>query len=459
MKSADPTVLDRLMFEAPARRLLWRLSLPIYLSSLAWVVYTLTDIYWISRIDPADPAIVGGVSLIIPIYMLAYALSNGLLMGVKSLVARAVGANEAALLDRVASSGLVLAALAAGLFLFVGYAFADSIVQGLGATGALFRPAHDFLLYVLPAVALLFAFNVLSGIAQGEGRMQAVMHAMGIGVGLNLLLDPLFILGLGMGVKGAALATCIAQALSLLWLVGVFARGGMRVPLRLHPLGARRATMARILQVGLPQGLAEILVAVYLFGVNGLVVRIDPLAITAFGLCARVDQVLLLSVAALSAAVLTATAQNAARGEQARVRQIQEAAVLWGAGVVFAQALLLIALAPAIYPLMSDSAEVVDYAVTQTRWVNLFYIFAVPTLVVHAFFLAVGQPWPAVAIQFAKMFLVALPLMWALHALLGWQMPAVWLGIIASEVVAAMAAWIWWQRMQNALEQGRLAVL
>jgi len=349
--------------------------------------------------------------------------------------------------------------VAAASFLGLGYGYADSIVQGLGATGALFPHARDFLIYVLPATALLFTFNVLSGIAQGEGRMQAVMHSMGIGVGLNLVLDPIFILGLGMGVKGAALATCIAQAISLLWLVLVFVRGGMRVPLQLHPSKVSRAAMARILKVGLPQGLAEILVAVYLFGVNGLVVRIDPVAMTAFGLCARVDQLLLLTVAALSAAVLTATAQNAARGEYIRVRHIQRVAMTGGAGLVFAQALLLIALAPVIYALMSDSAAVVDYAVMQTRWVNPFYAFAVPTLVVHAFFLAVGQPWPAVAIQFAKMFIVALPLMWGLHTELDWEMPAVWLGIIASEVTAALAAWVWWLRCQSALEQGRLAVL
>lgn len=459
MMPGSAAELDRLMYGAPAWRLLWRLSLPIYVSSLSWVVYTLTDIYWISRIDPADPAIVGGVSLIVPIYMLAYALSNGLLMGVKSLVARAVGGGEYEVLRQVASSGLTLAGMAAMLFLAAGYGHSEAILRALGAVGALHTHARDFLLYLLPAAALLFVFNVLSGIAQGEGRMHAVMHSMGIGVGLNLLLDPLFILWLGWGVQGAALATLLAQTASLLWLIMVFLRGGMRVPLHLHPHQVRAGTMARILQVGLPQGLAEVLVAIYLFGVNGIVVRTDPAAMTAFGLCARVDQLLLLSVAALSAAVLTATAQNAARGDFIRVRRIQVAAMTAGAALVLVQAMLLIIAAPTLYTWLSDSPAVVSYAVDQTRWVTLFYAFAVPTLVVHAYFLAIGRPWPAVAIQFVKMFAVALPLMTALQAMLGLGMPAVWLGIVVGEVLAALAAWVWWRRSQIALEQGRLPVL
>lgn len=458
MSSSEAAAATPDMFSGPVGALLWRMALPIYASTLLWVVYTLTDIYWISRIDPENPAIVGGVSLIIPIYMLAFALSNGLLIGVKSLVARAIGSGNEALLNRVASAGLALAAIASIVFLALGYGWSEEIALSLGATGDMHAHAHTFLLFILPATALLFTFNVLSGIAQGEGQMKPVMHAMGLGVSLNLLLDPLLILVMGWGVLGAALATCLSQAISLLYLAWVFFQGGMRVPLHVNVLHAHMDAMGKILKVGLPQGLADILVAFYLFAINRIVVSIDPTAMTAFGLCARVDQLLLLSIAAISSAVLTAAAQNAARGNVERVRDIQRAAILGGAVLVLAQAALLVVFAPWIYGLLSDAEAVVAYAVRQTWIVNPFYVFAVPTLIYHAFFLAVGHPWPAITVQFLKMFVVTLPLVLLLKDAYDLGMYGLWAGIVAGEVAAAVMAHVWNRAYRKRLQQGQLVL-
>jgi putative MATE family efflux protein len=458
MSEVDKNNPAQLMFSGPVGSLLIRLALPIYASTMFWVIYTLTDIYWISRIDPEDPAIVGGVSLIIPIYMLAFALSNGLLIGIKSLVARAVGAENEELLNRVASAGLALAACAAVVFLVVGYTYSEEITRSLGAQGDLFEHAHIFLLYILPATALIFSFSALSGIAQGEGQMKHVMHAMGVGVGLNLLLDPLFIFILDLGVLGAALATCISQAISLAYLVFVFIQGGMRVPLNINIFQARLETISKILKTGLPQGFAEVLVALYLFVVNWIVVSIDPSAMTAFGLCARVDQLLLLSIAAISSAVLTAAAQNAGRGNLERINQITKMAIMYGGVIVLAQALPLMFFSPWVYSILSNSDIVINYSVNQTRIINLFYVFAIPTLVYHSFFLAIGHPWPAVKIQLVKMFAVSLPLMLLLTHVLELNMYGVWIGIATGEASAAAIAYIWGTAYYKRLKRGLVSI-
>lgn len=431
------------MFSASVGLLLWHLALPIYGSMLFWVAYTLADIYWISRIDPQNPAIVGGVSMIIPIYMLAFSVSNGLLIGVKSLVARAIGAGDEGVLNHVASAGVALAIIVSGIFLAVGYGWSAEIVLSLGAVAELYRYAHAFLLYLLPATALLFLFNVLSGLAQGEGQMKPVMHATGLGVVLNMLLGPILILYMEWGVAGAGVATCVSQAISLLYLGWIFFKGKMRVPLHINILKARMDAMGEILRIGLPQCLAEIFVAFYLFAINRLVVEIDPNAMTAFGLCARVDQLMLFCIVAISSAVLTAVAQNAGRGNLDRVRDIQNIAIRAGSTLVLAQAILLIAFAPRIYGLLSSADAVVAYAVTQTQIVNLFYVFTVPTMIYHAFFLAIGRPWPAITIQFVKMFVVTLPLVLLLNYVYDLQMYGLWLGIAAGEVAGATMAWTW----------------
>ncbi len=327
--------------------LLIHLSLPVYIGMLFWVVYTVTDIYWISRIDPQDPSYVGGVSLIIPFYMLAFAIGNGLLIGVKSLVARAIGESSWPVLQRVAASGFILASVCSALFLGFGYGLAEELTALLGAEDSYYDHALAFLKFVLPAVALLFFFNVMNGIVQGEGKMHYVMQSMGWGIGVNLVLDPLFILWLDWGVEGAAVATCIAQGVSIAVMSRAFISGKLHVSFSMT--NANRKTIGKILHIAIPQGMIEISVSFSLLIINWLVISIDPLAMTAFGFCARVDQVVLLSVAALSSAVLTAVGQNASRGNYARVWDIQVAGFKLGALVVFLQVALLIIFAPFIY--------------------------------------------------------------------------------------------------------------
>jgi Na+-driven multidrug efflux pump len=263
---------------------------------------------------------------------------------------------------------------------------------------------------------------------------------------------------LRLGAKGAALATSVSQLSSLLYLMSVFVRGSMRVPLRLDLRVVSAGTVMNILRVGLPQGLSEVFVAFFLFAINGLVVSIDPEALTAFGLCARLDQVVLLSIAAISAAVMTAVAQNGGRGYFARVREIQKVAVLIGMSVVLLQVILLMVSAPRILAWFTDVQTVIRYAVAQIRMVDLFYILSVVTLTAQAFFLAIGHPWPAVCVQSLKLFCVSLPVAFVLVCVFDIGMYGVWVGMIAGEGVGASLSAIWCFRSLDGLAAGRLPV-
>ena len=100
----------------------------------------------------------------------------------------------------------------------------------------------------------------------------------------------------------------------------------------------------------------------------------------------------------------------------------------------------------------------IGYAVSQTRIVNPAYLFAVPTLIYHAVFLAVGHPWPAITIQFLKMFVVTLPLVLLLNRYFDFGMYGLWSGIVAGEVAAAIMGRAWNAAYHARLQRGELAV-
>ena len=212
------------MFDGPILRLLVKLSLPIFAGMVFQLLYNITDTIWISRIDLADPSYVGGTGIIFPIMFFAMAIGHGILIGVSSLVARSIGARNREVLSKAAESGLIIAIAVTVLVVVSCYLFAEKIIKVLGATGDYYTHALEYFLYIIPAAALMFIANVFFGILQGEGLMDKLMKAMIIGTLTNMVLDPVFIFLLGMKVKGAAVATDIAQVVVLIYAVSIFLR-------------------------------------------------------------------------------------------------------------------------------------------------------------------------------------------------------------------------------------------
>jgi Na+-driven multidrug efflux pump len=100
------------MFDGPIFKVLVKLALPIFFGMIFQILYGIVDTMWISRIDLNDPSYVGGVGIIFPLFFLVIALGSGILIGMSSLVARAIGEKNQYVINRTAESGLVV-----GLFL------------------------------------------------------------------------------------------------------------------------------------------------------------------------------------------------------------------------------------------------------------------------------------------------------------------------------------------------------
>jgi putative MATE family efflux protein len=444
------------MFEGPVLRLLARLASPIFFGMLFQLLYNITDTIWVSRIDLADPSYVGGTGIIFPFLFMAIALSQGIVVGTSSLVARAIGEENREVLDKTAESGLAVGVVAAAAVAIPTYIFAPQILRLLGAEGDYLVHGLEYLLYIVPAGVLLFVSSTFIGILQGEGMMKYVMIAMIIGTAGNIVLDPIFIFPLGLGVRGAALATTVAQALSVSFILSVFIRRRTQVEVHWRLANIDGSTIRKILAVGLPQSAGMILMALSFFLFNRIVVAIDPLALTAFALCGRLDQAVLMPILAIGAALVTMIGQNAGRGKIERVREIWWKSLLTAMGLVVLTAAAMFILAPRIYPFFSDIEQVVRYAVLQTRVVEFTFVFAVIGILSRSFFQAIGHPLPALLITTSRLLLLAAPSMLLYVYVFDLEMYGVWLGIITGNVLAAGMSALWIARTLRRMQRGSL---
>lgn len=441
------------MFDGPILKLLTRLSLPIFAGMGFQLLYNITDTIWISRIDLNDPSYVGGTGIIFPIIFFAMAIGHGILIGISSLVARSIGARNRDVLNKTAESGLIIAIVVSVLLVLFCYIFDEQIVHALGARGDYYTHALEYFQYIIPAAVLMFIGNVFFGIIQGEGLMDKLMKAMIIGTLINIALDPVFIFLLGMKVKGAAVATCISQLVSVIYVVSIFLQKKTLVQIDWKVKNIDLGIVKQIITIGLPQTAGQITMAMSFLIFNRIVISIDPFALTAFSLCGRFDMVVLTPIFAIASALITMIGQNYGRGNYERVKSIWWIGILSAIATVAFVAALVVIFAPSIYPFFSDVDQVVQYAVTQTRIIEFTFIFAAIGILARSTFQAVGYPLPALVIPILRLVVIAVPAVYFYVYVLDIGIYGVWFGIITGNSISAFISLIWTQKTLKKLSK------
>jgi putative MATE family efflux protein len=272
-----------------------------------------------------------------------------------------------------------------------------------------------------------------------------------IGTLTNIVLDPVFIFLLGMKVRGAAVATDIAQLVSLGYALSVFLKKKSLVQIDWKVKNVDFGVIRQIVVIGLPQAAGQIMMSVSFLVFNRVVISIDPLALTAFSICGRFDFMVLTPIFAIASALITMVGQNYGRGNYERVKSIWWIGVGSAAIVVTAIAGLMVIFAPFIYPFFSDVGTVVQYAVTQTRIVEFTFLFAAIGILARSTFQAVGCPWPAFVIPVLRLVVIAIPAVYLFVYVLGMGIYGVWFGIIAGNCISAAISMLWVTKNLNTL--------
>ena len=200
----------------PISKLIWNMSLPIIVSMLVQALYNIVDSVFVSQVS--EQALTA-VTLAFPAQNLMIGLATGTAVGVNALLGRALGAGDGKRADQVAINGIFLAVVG----------FVLSAVLALCFAGTFFRTQTDIDYIVDNGITYLricccaslgmFCEIMFERLLQGTGRSILSMYTQGLGAIVNIVLDPILIFGLGMGVKGAALATVISQGISCVWVL------------------------------------------------------------------------------------------------------------------------------------------------------------------------------------------------------------------------------------------------
>ncbi len=211
------------MLQDPVEKLVCRMAAPTILTMLITAFYNMADTYFVGQLDTASTAAVG---LALPMMNILQAFGFFFGQGSGNFIAHHLGRGDGEAARRMGDTAVILSFGCGGTIALLGLLFLDPLVRLLGALPHLVAGSRDYLSVILLAAPFCTASFTLNNELRFRGEAARGTVGMGLGSILNIALDPLFIFGFRMGVRGAAIATAIGQAVSFFVLLGQSGRLG-----------------------------------------------------------------------------------------------------------------------------------------------------------------------------------------------------------------------------------------
>ncbi|HHD16068.1 MAG TPA: MATE family efflux transporter, partial [Euryarchaeota archaeon] len=184
------------------RKAIIKLSIPMIIAMSVQTFYNLVDAIWVAGLPHGGDAL-AAIGLFFPFFFLIMALAAGLGIGGGAAISRRIGARDKRGADNVADHMVILVMITALLFTVPMFMAIPGILKSMGARDSL-DMAVGYGRIIIGFSVIIFFNNIANAILRAEGDTKRAMYAMILGSGLNIILDPVFIYGFGLGVEGAA---------------------------------------------------------------------------------------------------------------------------------------------------------------------------------------------------------------------------------------------------------------
>ena len=419
---------------------------PMMVAQLLNLLYNIVDRIYIARIPHVGTAALGGVGLCFPVITIITAFTNLYGSGGAPLFSIARGRGDDPEAGKIMDSVFFLELFTAGLIMMTGWLFGRPVLQAFGASG-------EALAYSLPYLRIYLAGTFFAMLATGlnpfivaQGFPRAAMATVMIGALANLVLDPLFIFVLGYGVRGAAIATVLSQALSALFILRFLLRGNAEIRLCRNPLrellrGGRR--IANIIGLGIASFVMMMTNSLVQITCNRVLSRTGgDVYITIMAIIASVRQVLELPIMAIAdgAAPILSFHYGARRPELVRKAIFALAAF----GIVYTLAVWgFIEWKPAfLISIFSSDAEILE----DTMRALHLYFFAFPFMVFQytgqTTFKSLNKKGRAIFFSLLRKAFIVVPLTYLLALTFHMGTDGVFLAEPVSNIVGGLACFI-----------------
>ncbi len=443
---------ERMLREEKIGRLLFKLSLPAMIGMMVNALYNVVDTIFVGR--GVGALAIGGLTVAFPIQMAIMALAMLLGIGAQANISIAFGAGEKEKASRFAGNAYALMAVIGVILMVVGLAFIEPILGLFGASETLLPYAQDYMRIIFMGTIVWTLSMVNSNILRAEGNAKMSMILMVVGTGLNIVLDPIFIFGFKMGIKGAALATVISQYTAFLIAVYYMVTGKSIIKINVETLKLKADYIINITKLGLPSFLRQIIGSILaIFMNNSIVFFGGDIALSAFGIVNRVIMFLFLPMFGILQGFQPIVGFNYGAAAIARVKK----SIIIGAKTLVAYCstalLIIILLHEPILSIFTKDQATIDVGTAAIRIMFVGIPVVGLQIISASFFQAIGKAKPALILSLLRQVILLLPLIIILPRLFNLGLTGIWLAFPISDIVSTAISAAMLRREYAALDE------
>ncbi len=430
---------SKLLGEEAIGKLLFRFSIPAIVGMLVNALYNIVDRIFIGW--GVNEVAIGGLYVGMPVTLILMAFGMLIGIGGNTLVSIRLGEDNRESAERIAGNSIVLLVLSSIVIAVIGLIFLEPLLLSFGASKANLPYAMDYLriiLYGAPFQLLGFGMN---NFIRGEGNPKVAMQTMLIGAAINIVLDPILIIWLNMGVKGAAIATIISQAVSAAWVMKFFISGDSILNIKREYLKLKTSIIKEIVSLGFAPFSMQIAASLVTVLLNTNLQKYGgDLATSSMAIIQSLSMLILMPMFGINQGSQPIIGFNYGAKNYDRVKETLKYAILAAMGVGLFGLILTQVFPIQLFKLFMGSGdslnEVTKIGVPGMR----IYLALLPLIgfqvVGSNYFQATGKPKQAALLSLSRQVLVIIPVLIFLPRILG--LTGVWLAAPISDLIATI---------------------
>ena len=418
-------------------KLLMQYAVPAIIAMTASSLYNMVDSIFIGH--GVGTMAISGLALTFPLMNLAAAFGSLVGVGAATLISVKLGQKDYDTAQRVLGNVFVLNILLGVAFTVIVMDFLDPILYFFGGSDETVGYARDYMYIILLGNTITHLYLGLNAVLRSSGHPQKAMYATIATVIINTILDPVFIYGFGWGIRGAAIATIVAQIISLMWQLWIFSSKEELLHFHRGIFRLKRKIVFDSLAIGMSPFLMNMAACFIVILINqGLKKYGGDLAIGAFGIVNRLVFIIVMIVMGLNQGMQPIAGYNFGAKQYERVTKTLKLTIIYATGVTTFGFIIGMLFSDTVVGIFTSDAELIELSAKGLRIVVMFFPIIGFQMVTANFFQSIGMASKAIFLSLTRQMVVLLPCLLILPRFFG--AAGVWYSMPISDLLASLIA-------------------
>lgn len=420
-------------------RSIWTLAAPMMIGGALEDLFSMVDLYFVGRLGHIEVAALAIAGTVVAILMM---MVQGITVGTTALIAHFTGDRNYEEADQVLGQTFVLGLIGSFLMYIIAVFLVEPILILFGAKGEVLIYAADYLKITFGWSIAIFFFEGVNQALRGSGDAQTPLKALIIANILNIILDPLLIMGYGpfpqMGVAGAAIATALTRGIGFIFLFLHLTMGHSTLQFKVRYTKLNLFLMKRIISIGSFSSLQVFIREVSFLFLMRLVASFGAVTLAAYGIGARLRMVIMVPGLGFANSASVLVGQNMGAKQPERATESTWRTVLYYEFIAIPLATIFIIFAPQLVAIFAKQPEVIRIGTSFLRYLGVTFPFLALSLVLGQAMNGAGDTAAPTIINAIAQLGVRIPLAYIFALVVGMGSSGIWLGINASDIAQGL---------------------